>query len=168
MLYDNLEIGVEDLPDLTHAEFKSHPKGYLRLRLAYKLLFFSVLLALLFIPLIAGDYSFFYLLLGVWSVSLLLSIIIEMKSFGFRGYLLRTHDVSYRKGWIFSEHITIPYNRIQHSEVSQGSAERYMKLSTLKVYTAGGSGADISIQGLDPEEAEKMREWITEKTSLHV
>ena len=168
MLYENLNIQKEDLPELIQIDFETHPKRYMKMRVFYKIIFFIFLLIPLIILMMAGDRVLIYIGAALWLFFAALALYSEMKSFPKRGYLLRTHDISYRKGWIFTEVISIPYNRIQHSEVSQGPIERYMKLSTLKVFTAGGSGSDLSIHGLEPDQAEKLREWITEKTALHV
>lgn len=85
-----------------------------------------------------------------------------------RGYILRERDITYSKGWLFHSVTTIPFNRIQHSDVSQGPIERKFKLSTLKIYTAGGSSSDLSIPGLEAGEAQILREFISKKVGLHV
>jgi membrane protein YdbS with pleckstrin-like domain len=50
-----------------------------------------------------------------------------------------------------------PYVRIQHVDTQRGPLERWLGLSTLVVYTAGSRGADVSIPGLEPEEARDLQ-----------
>ena len=88
---------------------------------------------------------------------------VERKSFPRRGYLVREHDITFRKGWLFRSRVTVPFNRVQHSEVVQGPLLRWKGLSTLKVYTAGSSGANLSISGLDEEVAQMLRQTINER-----
>ncbi len=63
--------------------------------------------------------------------------------------------------------ITIPFNRIQHTEISRGPIERKYELSTLKIYTAGGSTSDLSIPGLEAEEAEQLKEFVAKKAAIY-
>lgn len=168
MLYENLEIAPEDLPQVMDLDFNSHPKRYLRFRLLMMSILFLLLLTPVIIVGLSGNSMLGGILASVWLLLLVLRILFEFKAFPFRGYLVRDKDISYRAGLLFREVTTVPYNRIQHSEVSHGPIARMMKLATLKIYTAGGSSSDLAIHGLDPAEAEKLKEWLTEKTANHV
>ena len=81
--------------------------------------------------------------------------------FSRKAYLLRDHDLVYRTGYIMQKTTAIPKNRIQHVEIRQGVLLRIFKLSKLVVFTAGGSSSDLSISGLEPEVAEKLKEHIS-------
>ncbi|MFW5762007.1 MAG: PH domain-containing protein, partial [Cyclobacteriaceae bacterium] len=48
-----------------------------------------------------------------------------------------------------------------------GPLNRLFKLTTLKIYTAGGSTSDLNIPGLEYDDAQKLREYIAEKSSKH-
>ena len=87
--------------------------------------------------------------------------------FSRRGYALRERDLTYRKGWIFFSTTTLPFNRIQHTEVSQGPIEKKFDLCTLKIFTAGGSTSDLSIPGLEEEEAQQLRDFISKKAAIY-
>src|SRR5690606_7570665 len=84
-----------------------------------------------------------------------------------RSYALREKDLTYKKGWLFSATTTVPFNRIQHTEVSQGPLERRFELCTLNIYTAGGSTSDLSIPGLNEDEAQQLRDFISKKAALY-
>ena len=73
------------------------------------------------------------------------------------GYLLREHDLTFQRGWLFRTQVTVPLARIQHSEVHRNPLDRWLGLSTLRIYTAGSSGANLSIPGLKAETAHALR-----------
>ena len=104
---------------------------------------------------------------GLWVVLLILSVFISYKEYFVRGYILREKDITYRKGWLFHSQITVPFNRIQHTEINHGPIDRLFKLCQLDIFTAGGSSSDLSISGLDPKEAAKLKEYISGKLSAH-
>jgi len=59
---------------------------------------------------------------------------------------------------VFTEVTTVvPYVRIQHVDASRGPVERLAGLATTVVYTAGTRGADVSVPGLTPEDAEGLQ-----------
>jgi membrane protein YdbS with pleckstrin-like domain len=58
--------------------------------------------------------------------------------------------------------------RIQHSEVTRGPLQRLFELATVKIYTAGGQQSDLSIPGLTPDEAYKVRDYINKLVREHV
>ena len=73
------------------------------------------------------------------------------------GFLLRERDLTFRRGWLFRTQVTVPLARIQHSEVHRSPLDRWFGLSTLRIYTAGSSGANLSIPGLKAETAHALR-----------
>ena len=109
-------------------------------------------------------------LIGVPSIFVVLFVwrlVIVMLGFPKKGYLLREHDVSYRSGLLFYKLTTIPFNRIQHVEVSQNIIEKSFGLSSVKVFTAGGSVSDLSIPGLLPDKAHQIESFLLSKVSAH-
>lgn len=81
-------------------------------------------------------------------------------AFRYKGYALRTHDIFYRSGVIRRETTILPLNRIQHVETHRGAIDRRLGLSTLRLYTAGGSAADLVIRGLNFESADQIRDFV--------
>jgi membrane protein YdbS with pleckstrin-like domain len=75
-------------------------------------------------------------------------------------FVIREHDISYKKGLFWKSHITIPYNRVQHCEVNQGPIDRFYKIAKIKIYTAGGSTSDVTIPGLNPARAERIKGFV--------
>ena len=56
--------------------------------------------------------------------------------------------------------IIVPFNRVQHIETHRNPVERKLGLSSLKLFTAGGMGADLEINGLNVERASQIRQFI--------
>jgi membrane protein YdbS with pleckstrin-like domain len=109
-------------------------------------------------------------LIGVPSVFVVLFVwrsVLVILGFPKKGYLLREQDVSYRSGLLFYKLTSIPFNRIQHVEVSQNMIEKGIGLSSVKIYTAGGSVSDLSIPGLAPDTAHQIESFLLSKVSTH-
>jgi membrane protein YdbS with pleckstrin-like domain len=76
------------------------------------------------------------------------------------GFALREHDIAFRRGVFFRKTIVLPFNRLQHAELSTGPLQRRFGLASLKLYTAGASDVDLRIDGLTAEQAEVLRKQI--------
>jgi membrane protein YdbS with pleckstrin-like domain len=88
-------------------------------------------------------------------------------AFPVKAYLIRERDISYKKGWYNFKLTTIPFNRIQHVEIKQSFLQKLMKISTIKIFTAGGSTSDLSIPGLKNEKAQEIKEYLSQNISTH-
>lgn len=175
--FQNAVINTQSLPRLEGLDFEGHPKRYRRFRLMWlsivALIFAMVPTGILVIAILENgeDIREAFIAVGViyglWLLIFSLFFLEEIKGFSIRGYVIRERDVTYRAGFLFRSVTTIPFNRIQHSEITQGPIARRFKLSHLKIYTAGGSGSDLKIPGLDPEEAARLRDFINEKSGKH-
>ena len=82
-----------------------------------------------------------------------------------RGVALREKDIAFKRGLFWRQHTMLPFNRVQHIEIHQGPIERKLGLSSLRLYTAGGSGVDLQISGLEQGRADRMKQLILEKTT---
>ena len=119
---------------------------------------------------VLSDNTPFKVLIGVPFIFVVLFVwrsVLVILGFPKKGYLLREHDVSYRSGLLFYKLTTIPFNRIQHVEVSQNIVEKVIGLSRVKIFTAGGSVSDLSIPGLLPDKAHQIESFLLSKVSTH-
>lgn len=73
------------------------------------------------------------------------------------GYVLRDKDILYKSGVFWQSVKAVPFNRVQHAETGSTPLDRRFGLANLTVYTAGGSGGDLRIAGLERETAERLR-----------
>lgn len=83
------------------------------------------------------------------------------------GFVLREKDILYRRGYLVNKTTVVPFNRIQHASISRDVLDKMLKISTLKIFTAGGSGSDISIPGLTPDLALTLKEALAVKLTAN-
>ena len=160
MLLENLDISPEDLPQMEMVEFKPLESDYLYMRLTAWALFFLLAAGVLTVLLFTTDVAA-WMYYTPWAVLFVLVFALEIIGFKIKGYALRQKDVSYKSGLIWFYMTSVPFNRIQHCEINQGPLGRLFNLASVKVYTAGGSGSDLTISGLTKERAHRLRDFIT-------
>ncbi len=83
------------------------------------------------------------------------------------GYALREKDILYRRGYFFRTVTVVPFNRIQHASISRDVLDKFLNISSLRIFTAGGSGSDIHIPGLQPDLALQLKEALAGKISAN-
>ena len=80
-----------------------------------------------------------------------------------RGYAVRDKDILYKAGVFWRSATAVPYNRVQHAETGSAPMERRFGLARLTVFTAGTTGGDLRIEGLDEATAERLRIFVVGK-----
>ena len=83
------------------------------------------------------------------------------------GYALREQDIIFKRGFLFERITVVPFNRIQHVSVERSFLDKMLKIATVKVFTAGGSGSDINIPGVIPTTATSLKEEISSRIYKH-
>jgi membrane protein YdbS with pleckstrin-like domain len=76
-------------------------------------------------------------------------------------YAEREDDLLISRGVLWRELTVVPYGRMQLVEVTSGPVERRYGLARLQLHTAAAT-TDAEIPGLVPEEAERLRDRLTE------
>ena len=84
------------------------------------------------------------------------------------GYAVRDKDIVFKSGVLWRTVTAVPFNRIQHVEKDSTPLDRRLTLANLKIFTAGGAGGDLKIQGLAAETAERLRAFILDKAGAVV
>ncbi|WP_347838701.1 PH domain-containing protein [uncultured Draconibacterium sp.] len=169
--FTNAVILPENLPTLDSEQFNRLDKKYLSIIVIRFVLVFLIAfggcIAFLFlseatpgIPVKIAVSAFIVLWLAF-------SIGITLLGFPRKGYLVRENDISFKKGILFYKETSVPFNRIQHVEVTQGILAKAYKISTLKLFTAGGNSSDLSIPGLPKNQAQQLKDFLSEKISKH-
>ena len=171
-LFTNATINTADLPRAEEVPLQPISKKYLQLLRVEWLLTAIVLIAgtvalLIFSEKLQGQ-PFIYLLPAGVVLFLLFYFLFQEKTFPYRAYAVREHDVIYQKGWLVRRLKVCPFNRIQNCTVQQGPLERKWKLATLTLFTAGSNGADMRIAGLDHAEALQLQQAILTRINQHV
>lgn len=72
-------------------------------------------------------------------------------------YALRPSDLLVTYGVVWRTRRCVPRVRVQHVDIQSGPIDRALGLVQLAVFTAGSAGAVISIPGLEPAEAEALK-----------
>jgi membrane protein YdbS with pleckstrin-like domain len=76
-------------------------------------------------------------------------------------YQERNEDLLVGRGVLVQRLSVVPYGRMQFVEVTAGAIERIFGLSTVKLHTAAAA-SDARIPGLEPDEAARLRDRLTE------
>ncbi|QKW10857.1 PH domain-containing protein [Streptomyces sp. NA04227] len=75
-------------------------------------------------------------------------------------YAERADDLLISRGVLFREETVVPYGRMQLVEVTSGPVERRFGLAGVQLHTAAAA-TDARIPGLEPAEAERLRDRLT-------
>lgn len=167
MLLENLQLEKSDLPLLENVDYISHPKDYRDMRLLILMIVMFLLSGFWVMQLVFLNMTAMGVIFIIWVGLLSVILFEEIKGFKKRGYVLRQRDITYKKGFLIHSQTTIPFNRVQHCETTQGPLSRAFGLMSLKVFTAGGASSDLRISGLRPEEANRLKDFITEASSTY-
>jgi membrane protein YdbS with pleckstrin-like domain len=164
-MFQNPEIDLASLPGVEQLEWQSlHPafKRRLRVHIGITVLIIAIAFAIPFfipgVPIFV--IAVLWLSLAIVAAALLVWPAIAVPR---RGYVVRDKDIVFRKGIMWRSVTAIPFNRIQHVETSSDPLDRKFDLATLQLFTAGGSGGDLKIDGLGKDVAEQLRAFILKK-----
>lgn len=164
MLFENPPIDFTTLPASEELNYKKLDSKYLKVKMINHLIFYLLLLiAAIVINVLNPEngWGIFHLgVFGVWLLLYVFSLLFIRKAFGYKGFALREKDIIYKRGWLWKSTLIVPFNRIQHCELSQGPFEKMYNLARLNVFTAGGQGSDLKLPGLEVEEANKIKEFL--------
>ena len=171
MLFENHEINIDSLPKVATSTFQQLDENYLVVRYIGSFIFFMIigfgLIMAYLITDLSDNVQLFWGLVTFWIIWAFSSFLLTRMGYKIRGYVLRDKDLVHRQGVLFKTTTAIPFNRVQHCEVSQGVIQRMFDLHTLQIYTAGGSNSDLSIPGLKADTAQRIKDFIINKTVEH-
>lgn len=165
--FSNNLVEVSKLPKIQDIKYQKVDKKYLRIMMFNRILFFVVLAASFLIINYIVDDGFHYLLefFAVWSFLFALVLIFGFLKFQTLAYAIREKDLIFKRGVLILKTTIIPFNRIQHVAINQGPLMRWLRLSNLRIFTAGGSTSDLNIHGLSSDIAESIKIFVTQNIS---
>ena len=170
MNFTNLQIETESLPNIEAVNLKPISKAYFKIIILNKLAIYAGLIGLVFLLKYiietkeAVELNEWYVLSVVIGFCII-NFIVSLLAFKKRKYAIREHDVVYSKGLIVHSITTVPISRIQHVEETRTWLARYFGLATIKIFTAGEAGSDLSIKGLPHLEAKQIKGIISTKVN---
>ena len=98
---------------------------------------------------------------GIAAVIVVVRWVLVGRTYRSWGYVERDDDLYITRGVLYRTLVAVPYGRMQLVEVASGPLERSFRLATVTLKTASAE-TDASIPGLDPAEAARLRDRLTE------
>jgi hypothetical protein len=95
------------------------------------------------------------LLLSLWAV-----LVLPARQFRTWGHSEEGDALRVAHGYMFHTDTVVPFVRVQHIDVGQGPIERLCGVAHLVVHTAGTHNSVVTLPGLDPEDATRIRDSI--------
>ncbi len=164
MIFENSSVDLSKLPPVEKAEVNRLMPNYLKVAYISTILLFLAILGIAlgtaFYQQWGVDDIWIYALLSTWLLLLVASLLLVRAEYNIQGYVIREKDILYRSGVIFRSETAVPFNRVQHCEIKQGPIQRLFGLKSLDIFTAGGARSDMSIPGLEAEQAQQLKEFI--------
>ena len=164
-MFTNPQIKIDDLPKADAIEYIKIEQSYFYIIICNLLLkYTSIIVVLTLLKTFSNKVSFidyYWWLIGILATVLICQLLVYQLGFQKRKYAIRDKDIAYSEGLITNTRIILPFNRIQHIEIKRSFLSRRLNLATLKIYSAGESGGDLSINGLPKDVAEKINAYLT-------
>jgi len=168
MIFENQQIPVSELPHAEEVVYQPLAPNALKARYWSNgiVVTAGALLGLfIFPPLLPGLWWLGVLIVFATGGSVLAGLFwLTRRRFEREGYALRAHDIIHRRGYFWQTQTTVPFTRVQHVEIAQGPIAKRFGISTIRVFTAGGSNSDLNIAGIEPGEAARIKAFIVRKT----
>ncbi len=156
--FSNPPVDVDGLPTLDDSGFTALHRNYLLVSFIALGIFAAVVTVIGTIVTASVDSTWIPILVMVILLSLTaLAAVARALEVRHLGYLVRHHDISYRRGVIGRRVETLPFVRVQHARVTRGPIDRAFGLSKLQISTAG---PNLLIPGLPADDAERIKELI--------
>jgi len=166
--FSNEQVLLESIPQIEQLDRIPMEPALLRSNRITTVVFFSILiitlLVLTFIVKVEDfDQVVWYILGGLVTLGIF-SFWFAGLSFKHKNYVIREKDVLFQKGVIWRSTTVVPFNRVQHCDVKVGPIDRMFDLAELQVFTAGGTGSDVTIVGITKDTANRIKDFIIGKT----
>jgi membrane protein YdbS with pleckstrin-like domain len=165
--FTNNPIEINFLPKFEEVKLNSLNSKYVYVLLINLILILILVIAGFSALFFFKQNSFTYSIWAAVFIGILLffiGLIVFVKlSFHRKGYAFRTHDVIYKSGLISQTTTIIPFNRVQHVALHQGFISRNLGLASIELFTAGGSSSDLKIPGILLEDAQKIKNLVSQK-----
>ena len=165
--FTNKQIEIDLLPDYQAVDFlsispKKRTKSFIQISIGFLLLLIGWCVLYYYVPTHWILYVGLLFICVIFGLGYVNAILLQKKY----GYALREKDLIYRRGFLVTKTTVIPFNRIQHVSISRGIFDKLLGISKLKIFTAGGQGSDVSIPGLLPDLALKLKEAVAKKLTV--
>ena len=169
-MFDNPEIAIDQVPRAEGLDWQALHPSYVKVVRLQILIVLGIVATAFGVPAVIPEVPWFIVFSLYAPLVLIGGLLLAWPAYSVprRGYVLRDKDLLFKKGLLWRSVTAVPFNRIQHVETSDTPFDRRYGVATLQLFTAGGSGADLKIDGLGKEVAEKLRVYILEKAGASI
>ena len=169
-MFDNPEIAIDQVPRAEGLDWQALHPSYVKVVRLQILIVLGIVATAFGVPAVIPEVPWFIVFSLYVPLVLTGGLLLAWPAYSVprRGYVLRDKDLLFKKGLLWRSVTAVPFNRIQHVETSDTPFDRRYGVATLQLFTAGGSGADLKIDGLGKEVAEKLRVYILEKAGASI
>ncbi len=163
-MFSNTQLDIELLPDVRDISLKKVHPDFNKVILVEWIIFWSIVFAIVSVFTVFSHTDLIIKIVICFSVLFLAAIVrlVGYFSFKLKSYAVREQDIIYKTGWPVTKFRTIPFSRIQDSELVQGFIAKKYSIAKIKINTAS-TGGDITIRGLKEDEAEMINQFIIDK-----
>ena len=169
-MFENVEISLDELPSVGDLEWQPLDAGFRPRMIVERLITVAFLLAGSIVVSLVPPVPFYPALMIIAGVVIAATALMiwPFMAIPRMGYVVRDKDIVFQSGVFWRKVTAIPFNRIQHVETSSSPLDRRFHLASLKVFTAGGAGGDLKIDGLGKDHAERLRALVLEKAGASI
>lgn len=169
-MFENVEVTLENLPRAESVDWHSLDPNLKKLQqLQGLLILLGAAIPLSLVTFFAGVPLLPEVAIWTgWLLTLIVVLVWPGIALPKRGYVIRDKDILFKKGVIWRSVTAVPFNRIQHVETSSTPFDRKFRIASLQLFTAGGSGGDLKIDGLATDTAEELRVFILRKVGRSI
>lgn len=168
-MFTNQQINLDILPSIDDVALKPISKQYLMIIVINRWVFYALIVSALMVAKLKivheGFQLAFWYLFSACTLFCILNFVVALLAFKKRKYAIREQDVIFSKGLLVNSISVIPISRIQHIEISRSWLARRFNLATLKIFTAGESGIDLRIAGLNYSEAKQINDFLSNRVN---
>ena len=165
--FSNETIDLQNLPKFEEVQLKPLQKKYFQVMLVNFFVLFGIIFIGYILVFTLNPFEWTQMFIkGILPVIILVciaSFFYIKLSFNKKGFAFRTHDAIYKSGLISESTTVVPFNRVQHVALHQGFIARNLGLASIELFTAGGSSSDLEIPGLLLEEAQQIKNMVSQK-----
>lgn len=163
----NRQISPAGVDPVEELNFRHPEPRYIRAILITTLLSYLTLMGLALLLLVSSlehKVLFTAIIEGVLALAGTVNLCLLRRIYDARGYALREHDITCRRGLFFPAMTTIPYSRIQQVSVGQNPVTRALGLYALEI-VSGAQTSSLSIPGLSEETARDIKSILIQKSA---
>ena len=159
---ENDPLDVGGLPRVHAGDFRPLDPAYVRMRTLGAVIAVTIATIVAGVVVVASGSWTAALIGGAAIVVIALIGVVQRLEVAHMGYLVRTHDLSFRSGLLTRTVATVPFARVQHVSIGRGPLDRRFGLASLQLRTAGGH---VAITGLHHDDAERLKQLVTDRAA---